>query len=104
MRRNGSNYYGNTFDEATVQAVWNKATIVPGANPAFRRKDACGAWIERDQYGVTIPSGTGWEVDHVVPVSRGGSDHISNLQPLQWENNRHKADNVQLRCAVVATR
>jgi len=28
----------------------------------------------------------------ILPVSKGDTDHIDNLQPLQWENNRHKGD------------
>lgn len=102
MRRHSTNFYGNSFDEATIQAVWNKAKIVPGINPALRRQDACGAWIDRYQYGITVSNGHGWEIDHIVPVSKGGSDHITNLQPLQWENNRHKGDEMFLKCKVFA--
>jgi hypothetical protein len=92
---------GQAFDVATKIAVWNKGQVVPGVDPRVRRKDACGAWIDWANYGDTTHHGTGWEIDHIVPVARGGSDHLSNLQPLQWENNRTKSDG-PLSCAVVA--
>jgi len=28
----------------------------------------------------------------MIVASKGGSDNLSNLQPLQWENNRNKGD------------
>ena len=36
---------GNRFDDATIQAVWNKGQIVPGNDPNVFRKDACGHFI-----------------------------------------------------------
>lgn len=45
----------------------------------------------RNKYGAT-DSEYGWEIDHVVPRSKGGTDLLGNLQPLQWENNRSKGD------------
>jgi HNH endonuclease len=83
---------GSQFSEATKTAVWNKAAVIPGVDPRLRRKDVCGAWIDWLRYGETDRNGTGWEIDHIRPVARNGTDDLSNLQPLQWENNRSKGD------------
>lgn len=100
-RKPGTNTRGGGFTPQEVEMVWRKATVVPGVDPSLRRLDACGAWIDRYLYGVTTQHGTGWEIDHIVPVSRGGGDHLTNLQPLQWENNRAKSDG-PLVCTVAA--
>jgi hypothetical protein len=79
---------GSSFSETTIEAVWQKGTPEP-QYPSFR-KDKCGASMQRSKYGKTEQFG--WEIDHDKPVSKSGSDDLSNLQPLQWENNRQKGD------------
>jgi HNH endonuclease len=79
---------GGHFDEATIEAVWQKAT--PDPKYLTFRLDTCGAAIQRTAYGTT--GDYGWEIDRIKPVSKGGSDELNNLQPLHWANNRHKSD------------
>lgn len=74
--------YNNQYTEQQKIAVWNKARIVQGYHPAYVRADACGALIEWERYGDTT-SKHGWEIDHIIPKSLGGTDAIANLQPLQ---------------------
>jgi len=72
-----------SFDEETIQQVWEKGTEVPNNDPNTWRKDAATAWISREKYG-NRDSKFGWEIDHIYP---DGGDDLSNLQPLQWKNN-----------------
>lgn len=91
MRTANTNTRGGAFTPAEIRAVWQKGQIVAGYDPAVFRKDACGAWMKWTEYGMTTQYG--WEIDHIRPVARGGGDELANLQPLYWENNRHKGDN-----------
>ena len=93
------NYNGKTYmailnlqDENTVNYVWNKGLVIDGYNPELYRQDYSGAWISRNAYG-NRDSILGWEIDHVYPTAKGGTDDEINLRPINWRNNISKGDN-----------
>lgn len=86
------------FSEQDIQKVWEKGTVVSSNYANEWRKDQCTAWINRKNYG-DRNSRYGWEIDHIVPTSSGGSDSLSNLRPLHWKNNAEKQEG-RLTCPV----
>ena len=88
------------IDQTTVDAVWKKGMIVGSNDSDVWRQDECGAWMQYSKYG-DRGSQYGWEVDHIVSQDHGGSDALSNLRPLQWQNNTSKSSG-RLKCAVKA--
>lgn len=88
------------FSEEKIEEVWQLATVAPGQDLDRRRKDVCGAWIERGRHGDRT-SRYGWEIDHVISPASGGSDELFNLRPLHWENKRARKGG-ELRYAVTS--
>lgn len=92
----------NNYTDKEIQAVWRK-----GKKPSFFwsffysanqwRTDICGSWICRSDYG-RRDSEYGWEIDHIRPKSKDGSNLMRNLQPLHWRNNLRKGDKYPWSC------
>ena len=51
----------------------------------------CGKRLAWRNYGYP-GARAAWEVDHSVPVSRGGTNHLNNLVPTCIPCNRSKGD------------
>jgi len=90
------------WSEDKIQEIWNKGFTVENYDPAKYRKDTCGAWIMRDHHGDDNHD-YGWEVDHILPVSKGGGDQLDNLRPLHHRNNASKGDGYPHYNAVVTS-
>jgi hypothetical protein len=87
----GTDMHGRPFTAETIEAVWNKGRPISGIDADDWRRDPYGVPIQRSKYG-DISSKHGWQIDHIKPPAKGGTDDLSNLQPLQWGLNRYKGD------------
>lgn len=71
--------------EGLKQAVWAKAMLLPGSDPADMRRDAYNTPIRYGDFG-REDSVYGWAIDRKVPKAQGGGDGIANLRPLNFQN------------------
>ena len=60
--------------------AWENAKPVRRKNPNFWRYDTVGNLIRYGSYGTL--GECGWEVDHKNPRSKGGTEHLRNIQAL----------------------
>jgi 5-methylcytosine-specific restriction endonuclease McrA len=89
-RRRGSDADGRGFIQERIDEVWERAATVRGKDPALYRRDVAGNILYKPSYG--SDSEMGWEIDHINPVNKGGTDNLRNLQALQTATNQSKGD------------
>ena len=82
-------------DKELIDKVWKLAKPVRGEDPNVVRQDPYGNPIRKSQFGGKGPQG--WEIDHIKPAAKGGSDSLRNLQALQTEKNRDLGDSLRKR-------
>ena len=74
------------INRETAMALWTKRY-----GKAIRVKDFSGREIDKGSYD-NRNSKYGWNLDHILPKSRGGKDTESNLICVHIETNDEKAD------------
>ena len=72
--------------------VWSSSKVVKGKNPDKYRQDPYGNTMYKDSYGKS--SNMGWDIDHIKPQSKGGSDAMRNLQALNASVNKSKGNSL----------
>jgi 5-methylcytosine-specific restriction endonuclease McrA len=72
------------------EKVFERAKEIRGKDPELYRQDPYGNVMYRHSYGKD--TNMGWNLDHIKPASRGGSNDIVNLQALNSHTNKSKGN------------
>jgi CRISPR/Cas system Type II protein with McrA/HNH and RuvC-like nuclease domain len=76
-------------------SVWKKGKIIKDMDPTeFRICKMSNSIIRYSHYGDNS-SIHNWDIDHIIPKSRNGSDDISNLQPVSSSKNRSIGNSIK---------
>jgi len=72
----------------------NRNTTVRDRDRAVirRTKPPCGICLEPIDYTLRSPNPMSFEVDHIMPLNKGGADAMENLQASHRVCNRTKWD------------
>jgi len=65
-----------------VDAAWQHGRVMPEADPAHWRQDACGAWMRREHYG--REGDFGWKL---ARVRADGAETPESVRPFHWRND-----------------
>jgi hypothetical protein len=87
------------FDEALVQAVWEKGRISGERDQTTWRQDQCGAWMRRDHYG-NPESEFGWKI---LSLELEDSTDIESMHPFH-EQNDYDIPAARPRCVITSDR
>ena len=88
-----------SLSDEQLKNLWIKRY---GNNPWA--KDCYGCWIYYFDRGRDCPArknpdgkleNCGWEIDHILPESRGGTDNVYNLEFVYGPFNALKSDQIQ---------
>ena len=75
-----------------IDKAWNNAKKIRGKDSDMYRKDPYGNTMYRPSCGKN--SEMDWDVDHIKPKARGGSDATRNLHALNSKVNKSKGDSL----------
>lgn len=81
---------GRIFSRHVKEQCWQKASEVPGRDPARWRLDAAGNPVLSRLRG--CDGCLCHEYDHIIPFSKGGPSSLQNCQILQTRPNRMKGN------------